>query len=55
MMKMLCDYGPLIFSRLERARLEHEIRKAMMVTWAYWCATVGMVLVAAVILWRVCR
>ena len=52
-MKTITQHGAMIFSRLERARLEHEIAHAVMMTWVWHCATVLAVLLAAAMLWRI--
>ena len=44
---------PMIFSRLQEERQREEIRKAMMETWAYWCATGLLVIAGLVLAWRV--
>jgi len=48
--RTITERGAMIFSRLERARIESEIRHQMVLTWCYWCASAGLLLVVALTL-----
>lgn len=48
--RTITECGAMIFSRLERARIESEIRRQVMLTWAYWCASGALLLVVALTL-----